>query len=178
MDATNLNWTGVDRSAQRGQRMTGRPQSTEAAPYYFTYIDQVMATTSLPSSSANWTIRWRCSRNFRGNFAASLCAGQMEHPAGAESRHRYGACLRIPSPLVRPRIRRAFARATIRTSRQRAPWRTAFLGQRTSKSSGDVRLSTISLFRKSAARGVDALAASRAIILSPCARWRSLSRDM
>ena len=45
--------------------MIGRPQTTEAAKYYFTYIDRYPVTIPFVPLKPNWMNLWHCSRQSR-----------------------------------------------------------------------------------------------------------------
>ena len=112
---------------------------------------------------------WLFLRDFRGEVAAPVRAGEVEHPAGVESCGRLRASLVLPSLLVRPRFRHSFAQFRPgRRSRcaavDKIPWAEhieefRLYTWRPSRFSGICRTK----------RGCEV--ASRARIHSPCVPW-------
>ena len=62
-----------------------RPERTEAAAYYFTYIDRIPQDDILGVMEATARgCRQDSGIYFRRKITASVCAGEVEYPAGFE----------------------------------------------------------------------------------------------
>ena len=137
--------------------MKGRPEHDEAAPYYFTYIDQVQSddVLGLLAAQLDETLAF-LSGHRRGKVPPPLRAGEVEHPRGAQPRQRRASGCSCSAPSGSPAASTPRCRASTRRSRAAAAKADEVSWAGTSRSSAACAPGDPLLLPQPAGRGLDA----------------------
>lgn len=86
--------------------MIGRPEASEAAPYYFTYINQANGNDPIHviENQLDEALLFFASISEEKSIYRSLRAREMEHSANAKPHHGYGTRFCLSGALVCARV--------------------------------------------------------------------------